>query len=152
MSTGIVIYSYTGHTQTVIKQLADQMVNKPAVFTLEPAGQINLSDLKTPIKSIPDITAYDTIILATPVHGGRMSSPMATFLDETQDLKNKQVILLATHFFPHKWGCAQMFQALEEECAQIGAEVIHTDDMCWPGLVRKTRLSKLVNRTIGFVE
>ena len=152
MSTGIVIYSYTGHTQTVIEKLADQMEKKPAIFTLEPARQINLSDLKTPIKSIPDITAYDTIILATPVHGSRMSSPMATFLDETQALKDKKVILLATHFFPHKWGCAQMFQAIEEECDQIGAEVIHTDDMCWPGLARKAQLAKLIERTIGMME
>ena len=152
MSTGIVLYSYTGHTQKVIEKLADQMENRPSIFTLEPVRQINLSDLKTPIKSIPNIAAYDTVILATPVHGGRMSSPMATFLDETQALKNKKVILLATHLFPHKWGCAQMFQAIEEECTRIGAEVIHTDDICWPGLLRKTHLSKLVNRTIGLVE
>ena len=65
MSTGIVLYSYTGHTQKVIEKLADQMENRPSIFTLEPVRQINLSDLKTPIKSIPNIAAYDTVILAT---------------------------------------------------------------------------------------
>lgn len=152
MTTGIIVYSYTGHTLSLVQQLVSQMEQKANIFTLEPAGQMNLSALKTPIKSVPDISSFDTAILATPVHGGRMSSPMATFLDETQDLLNKKVILLSTHFFPHAWGCKQMFSSMREICENKGAQVVHEGDLYWPGLTPRVQLHRLIKRTIGLVE
>ena len=69
---------------------------------------------------------YDVYILGSPVHGGRISAPMRTFLTETDDLNGKSCILFVTHFFRHSWGADQALAEFTENVVKkVGGSWIH---------------------------
>jgi multimeric flavodoxin WrbA len=98
----IVYYSYIGHTKKVLEQLSKKLINdgnKTVSLPLETLSRLDFSATKVPIKDIPDVYRYDLVILGSPVHGGRISAPTMTFLQESEDLPGKTIILFLTHFF-----------------------------------------------------
>ena len=108
-NTAIVYYSLSGNTQKCVETLA--AILNADIFKLEtvtsyPKGYGKLlavtreeskmktkRELKTPL---PDLSAYDRVLIGTPNWWGALSSPIRTFMDEA-DLKDKEVALFCTH-------------------------------------------------------
>ena len=141
MKIGLIYYSQTGHTGLVAGQL---------VSALENAGHqvktVPLSATQASIKEMPSIEPFDALILGTPVHGGRMSAPVRTFLESIASFAGKKVSFFLTHFLPRQWGAVQTIDALEKLCTEKGAVLQGSADVTWFSLCRKKQIREAVNR------
>jgi flavodoxin len=152
MNIGIVYYSHTGHTQRVVTALVARLKEMGKTITLvklEPTVSFKSSEVRVPINEIPSIGIYDTLILATPVNGGRMSAPMRSLLDNMHSLAGIQVAFLITHSLPYAWGTKQTIQILTAECEAKGAQILGEADVQWFSLPRKKRIDQTVNEMCG---
>ena len=64
--------------------------------TLKVAGRHHKEGTRPPLKSIPDLTAYDIVFLGSPIWYGTYAPPFATFAD-TVKLDGKTVVPFCTH-------------------------------------------------------
>jgi len=147
MKIGIVYYSHTGHTQRVVAQLASRLQDlgfNPDLLKLETLVPINFREARVLIKEGPAIDTDDALILATPVHGGRMCAPLRSFLDAQASLDGRQVACLATHFFRRGWGADQALGALVSACRAKGAEVLGQESVQWFSIRRKQGMHRAV--------
>ncbi len=84
----IVYVSQTGHTKAIVKRF-----NGFKIFELKEKD----NQVKTP--EYIDISSYDQIIFACPVHGFRAAAPMVDFLKQLNDLDHKVIDIFVTHLF-----------------------------------------------------
>jgi len=151
MDIGIIFYSFSGHTLSVSKKIKNHLENSGydvALEQLEPSGPFKLTDEVSELKTIPSIEKYNVLIIASPVHGGRMASPVAGFLKKVPHLKGKKMICLVTHFLPYSMGGKQMIRILKAACESLGAEVIATGNV--PRL--SLRQNKYINKVIDTIK
>jgi len=102
MKIGMIIYSYTGKTRLVAEKAAGKLRadgHELAFIFIEPKEPLNLKEVEFEIKEIPATMYFDALVLGTPVHGGRMSAPMRSFLKQRTSLGGLDIVFLATHFF-----------------------------------------------------
>ena len=100
MKKAIVIYSKTGNTLGVAKRLAEKM----NVEIMEIKVENDDPNIMVPtLTYIPDVSGYDHLIFASPVHGFNLSKVMQVYLNQLPDLENKSADLFITHFFPFAW-------------------------------------------------
>jgi flavodoxin len=107
VKVGLVYYSKTGHTKSVIEDIAQNILkdeHDTVLLPLELASPWHASADRLPLKELPQVQQFDKLVLGTPVHGGRMSAAMHTFLEDSEGLSGKQVIFLLTHLFWQGWG------------------------------------------------
>ena len=126
MKIGIIYYSFSGFTSSVSKKLTKRLSldgYEVGMEKLEPAGKLDVRVLRTELKSIPCIEDYDKLVIASPVHGGRIASPMAEFLEKTPSMMNKQVVCLVTHFLPYSTGGAQTVLLLKSALRGKGRKI-----------------------------
>ena len=64
--------------------------------TLKVAGRHHKEGTRPPLKSIPDLTAYDIVFLGSPIWYGTYAPPFATFADVAK-LDGKTVVPFCTH-------------------------------------------------------
>ena len=100
MRKGIVIYSKTGNTLGVAKRLSQKM----NVEVMEVKVENDDPNILVPkLTQIPDVTTYDHLVFAAPVHGFNLSKAMNVYLNQLPDLTGKTVDLFITHYFPFAW-------------------------------------------------
>ncbi|MBU1143583.1 MAG: flavodoxin [Firmicutes bacterium] len=100
MKKAIVIYSKTGNTLGVAKRLSEKM--NVEVMEIKVKDD-NPNIMEPTLTYIPDISNYDHLIFASPVHGFNLSKVMQVYLKQLPDLENKTADLYITHFFPFAW-------------------------------------------------
>ncbi|MCB2209938.1 flavodoxin domain-containing protein [bacterium] len=143
MEIGLVVYSNTGHTAKLAALLAAELQalgQGVRVIPLVPAGEYSMKELRTPLASSHDVSPFDVIVAATPVHGGRMAAPVRTFLEQTPTLAGKPVAFLLTHFLPYKMGAAQTIEAMTDLSEEAGATVLDSADVTWFSLGRHKKM------------
>lgn len=104
-----VYFSWSGSSKTVaeeVRRLAGGDILRletvepyPAEYraTTERAKKEREANARPPLKTtLPDLSAYGTIVLAHPIWGGHMPMPVRTFLDAV-DLSGKRVAHVTTH-------------------------------------------------------
>jgi len=97
MKQCIVYYSKTGNTKSVAEKFKDFDLLEVKASSDDPNIQI------PSLTVIPDISHYDYVIFATPVHGFQISKIMKTYLETINSYKDKTIDLYITHFFPFAW-------------------------------------------------
>ncbi len=154
MKIGIIYFSKTGHTKLVVEKLAARLVeNKHDIqmSSLEISAPWSSSSEFLPLKYLPEVRPYDFLVIGTPVHGGRLSSPMRTFLESTQNFHRKKIAILITHLFWKGWGTNQTIQQIKEISAAKGADLIGFGDVMWPGFGRNKRIDIAVDQIISYI-
>ncbi|MBG0786773.1 MAG: flavodoxin family protein [Anaerolineaceae bacterium] len=154
MKIGVIYYSYSGHTALVVDQLVTNLNASGAdvsKIVLEPEGPLQLSAITVPLKTQPDVSGFDVLILGTPVHGGRMSAPMLAFLEKVPTLEGKHVAYLLTHFLPRKWGAVQTIEVMKGLCWERGAKILGSADVTWLSLGRKKQIQAAIEEIKGLV-
>lgn len=106
--TVIIYYSLEGHTHLIAQKMSEQLdcptirlllkkefSKTNAFFKFFFAGQSAVFHFKPELANEKiDLSAYDTLILATPVWAENMSSPIRSFLS-SYDLAGKKVFLVS---------------------------------------------------------
>lgn len=108
--TVLIYYSLDGHTHFIAQKMSRQLQCPTIRLKLEQefsstntflkffwAGQSSVFRTKPPLanKTI-DLSSYDTLIIATPVWAGNLSSPVRSFLAKYA-IEGKQVFLVASN-------------------------------------------------------
>ncbi len=143
MKVGLVYYSRTGHTKQIIDGIAEELQKENYdidIIPLELASPWDASADRLPLKALPDVHLFDRLILGTPVHGGRMSAAIRTFLEESEALSDKKVVFLLTHLFWQGWGADQTIQQMRDLSIAKGATVLGSANVRWLGFRRGQRI------------
>ena len=148
MKIGVIYYSKTGHTARLADELSAklrQAGHEVDVRGLETEEPLSLSVERAAIKEIPDIRVYDALAIGTPVHGGRISAPVLTFIEESPSFSGKPVGFFLTHFFPRKFSAHITITALEKLGVEKGGEVLGSESVNWFSFHRKKQIESAAN-------
>jgi multimeric flavodoxin WrbA len=149
MNIGLVVYSWTGHTLAVATEARDHLAaagHKVTLERLETVGPVRPGDTNVQLRAMPGIDGYDALVFGSPVQGGMVSSPMATYLDQIASLQDKKVACLVTHFFPARWGANQALDQFKAICRAKGATVCALVEMGWPRFGRKDKMDHVAEQ------
>lgn len=152
MNIGIVVYSHTGHTLSVATKLKGKLSADGHTVTLEQletVAPLKMSDTTAELKVMPAIDAYDALVFACPVRGGTPAPPMRVYLEQIPSLAGKDVACLVTGILPFAWGRLQTLVTLKEMCESKGATVLGMESVWWLSLVRRRRISEVVDHLSG---
>lgn len=148
MNIGIMVYSRSGHTLSVAEKLRDRLAGDGHAVRLEevkaPPGPPQPGRTDVPLETVPQIDAYDALVIGCPVWGGIPASPMAAYLEQLPTLAGKQVLCLATGVFPAGWGRNQCLARLEAICEHKGAAVVGSGSVGWLSLRRGRQIARVV--------
>ncbi|MFN2305049.1 MAG: flavodoxin family protein, partial [Anaerolineales bacterium] len=147
MNIALVFFSHMGHTKKAGEAVAGQLTaegHHVNIFGIQPKEKLNLRAEEVEIKNQPEISSFDVLILGTPVHGGRMSAPIFTFLDQMPIVNGLRTVLLLTHFFRKEWGALQTIQSLEVLCKTKGLDVLGYANVKWFSFYRNRNIQRAV--------
>jgi len=148
MKIGIMVYSRTGHTLSVARELEKKLSadgHQAALEQIETAGPVSPGATSVTLRTKPAVDAYQQLVIACPVQGGLPAVPMLAYLEQLASLEGKQVALLVTGFFPEKWGRSQTLARLKEMCESKGAAVRGSASVGWFSLARRSQIASAVN-------
>ena len=149
MNIGLVVYSQTGHTLSVVMKLKEKLSAAGHAVTLEQletAGAVGLGAASAELKTRPAINVYDALVFCAPVQGGVPAAPMASYLEQVASLEGKRVACLVTGFFPAAgWGRNQTIAQMKAVCEAKGATVCGAGSVGWFTLNRKSQISQVVD-------
>ena len=151
MNIGIILYSQTGNTLSVAKQMMNVLEkkgHKVSIERVEIQGELKHPE---PVKFsfVPDSSAYDALILASPVHGFSLSTPMRQYLEEHSKLRGKRIACFVTMAFPFAFmGGNRTIGQMRDICKGKGGKVIRTGVVNWMGEERRKGIMKIVVRNI----
>jgi flavodoxin len=135
MNICIIVYSKTGHTLSLANKLKDKLDSLEHNTTLARLGD-----------SEPDISKYNGLVIATPVHGGSPAKAVKGYLEKLPSLKNKKMVCLATSLFPAALGRNQTLKYLKKKCEGKGAEVCDVGGISSLSFGKKKKTEELVER------
>ncbi|TYB96678.1 MAG: flavodoxin/nitric oxide synthase [Kosmotoga sp.] len=135
MNIGIIVYSKTGHTLSLVNKLKDKLDSLGHDTTLAKLGT-----------SEPDISKYEGLVIGTPVHGGSPAEAVKDYLEKLPSLEDKKVVCLATSFFPAALGRNQTLKYLKEKCEEKGAEVCGSGGISSLSFGKKKKTEELVEK------
>ncbi len=135
MNISIVVYSKTGHTISLANRLKNKLDKLGHNTTLAKLGS-----------SEPDISKYDGLVIATPVHGASPAEAVKDYLDKLPSLKGKKMACLATSLFPAALGRNQTLKYLKETCESKGAEVCSTGGISSLSFGKKKKIKELIKK------
>lgn len=106
MNVGIVVYSHTGNTLSVAEKLAQGIRasgHAVQIVRIEPVDS-NLQ-AKPPVKlqSVPDISTFDVVVFASPIHGFTLAQAMKAYLEQLPDLEGKFIYSYVTQHLKWAW-------------------------------------------------
>jgi flavodoxin len=147
MKTGIIIHSHTNNTLSVGQRLADAMLAQGDFVKLERVIAVNEdpnAKEKVQLAAVPDVAAYDYIILGAPVRGFSLSPVMTAYLAALSDLKGKRVACFVTEHFPKPWlGGSRAIKQMVQYISRRGGSVTQTAIINWTNKARETQIQHL---------
>jgi flavodoxin len=148
MKIGIIVYSKTGHTLTVARELEQRLSSARHDVTLEqvePEGEASPNAETVPLANAPAVDGYDGLVFGCPVWGASVAPPMDTYLAQLPSLEGKEVGLLVTHAFPFRIMATRPLGALREACEAKGATILGSADVTWLSFRRRRQILDAVD-------
>ncbi len=149
MKISIITYSRCGKTLAVSKKLEEKLSangHQVTLTQLETVGPLMPGARTVGLVLKPKVETNDLLVFASPVNGGQISAPLASFLNQILSLKGKKVICLVTHFLFFGWGANQAIQQMKMLCEKKGAEVIGSGDVRWTFLYPAKQIDETVEK------
>ncbi len=143
MKIGMIYYSKTGHTAQLAEKAAEKLRkagHDVDIRRLETVVPLSMSAERAAVKEMPAIGDYDALAVGTPVHGGRISAPVVTFIENTPSFEGKPVVFFLTHFFPTKLSAHITIDALEKLGSEKNGQVLGSVDVTWFSFTRKKQV------------
>ena len=104
MKIGIITYSKTGNTLSVAERIKESLLNLGKDVTILKVESINEAENKVGnLTNPPDVSLYDVIIFASPVHAFSLAPVMNLYLSQIDSLTDKQVYCFVTQHFKKPW-------------------------------------------------
>ncbi|OHD53605.1 MAG: hypothetical protein A2Y33_06700 [Spirochaetes bacterium GWF1_51_8] len=155
MKIGIIVNSKSGHTLQAAEVLKQKLAARGLDVRLERVSAYDESPMdkgSVKLKSAPDISGYDTLVVCAWVMGGTLCPAMNTYLSGNNNLSGKTAVCMITHAFPFKsWGGTQTLNQTERLLESKGALVKGGGIVNWMGFGRKSRIDSVAEWTAGLI-
>ena len=150
MNVGIILYSHTGHTLSVGQKIMETLLaqgNEVHLERIEAANAEPNSRQPPVLTSIPDITAYDAVILGAPVQGGRLSPVIQAYLDILPSVREKKAACFVTQHFKAKWmGSARAVRQITQAVEQKGTSILASGIVQWTSKDRDEQIRQVADQ------
>jgi flavodoxin len=154
MKIGIIVYSYTGHTLSAAQKLEEAIKaagHSANLERVEPVVDNPNSNDPVQLKSSPDVTQYEAVVFASPVHAFSLSRVMKLYLSQLPDMTGKKVHCFVTQQLKWPWmGGNRAVRQITEACRAKGADVISGGVVNWSGKDRDSQIDDIVRRMSVF--
>ena len=147
MNIGLLVYSVSGHSLSVAKRLKARLEatgHTATMVRLETVGGSRLEAERTPLKALPELDAYDGLVVCSPVRGGALPPPVCAMMEQLSGLEHKRVACLLTHAFRPTWGANQTLAQMRELCQQRGMSLCGACETSWHLLGREKNIARAV--------
>ena len=148
MNIGLIVYSQTGHTNSVAVTLQKKLTAAGHSAVLEQitiTGNTPAQPGKFQLSKIPTADSYDAIIFGAPVQASSLNPVMKAYMGQLSSLKGKKVALLVTKQIPILWlGGTGAIARMKKECESRGATVIGTEIIAWASLKREQSINRSI--------
>lgn len=150
MKVGIIVHSQTGHTLSVTEKLKEKLSaagHSVNVEQITPVDPKQTDPKKVRIEKLPDLSAYDALVLAAPVQAFSVSPVMKAYLPQLPALNGKKVAAFVTKGLPFKWtGGNKAILQIKSAVESKGGNVVGTGIVVWPGGNRDKKVADLVEQ------
>ncbi|HUT86633.1 MAG TPA: flavodoxin [Candidatus Heimdallarchaeota archaeon] len=127
MKIGIIVYSQTGNTLSVVEKLKEKLAAEGHTVVLEQvtvAGGRKSGDRAFQLETRPDVASYDALVFGSAVEAFSLSQVLKSYLAGVDSLQGKQVACLVTQSFPYPWmGGNRAIRQMRRICESKGATV-----------------------------
>jgi flavodoxin len=148
MKVGIIVYSNTGNTISVAERLEKSLAAKGHNVEIKRVELENESPKPgSPLilKTAPDITPYDTVIFASPVHAFSLAPAMKLYLSQIGALSGIKTHCFITQGFKKSWlGGNRAVRQISAACKAKGGSMISTGIVNWPDEQRERQIQEIV--------
>lgn len=150
MNIGIIIYSQTGNTNTVVNKLKERLSangHVAEIVQLKVLGEVHPGKKDIQFQSLPGVEQYDVIVFGSPVQAFTLATPMRCYLEQLDSLIGKKVALLVTQFFPYPFlGGNQAIRRMKQICEEKGARICVAEIINWSRRRRDVNITEVVER------
>ncbi|NLN47292.1 MAG: flavodoxin [Clostridiaceae bacterium] len=150
MKVGVICYSNTGNTLSVAQKVEQALAVAGHTVQIEQVEPVS-SEIKpgTPVtlKTAPDPSPYDVVILASPVHAFSLAPVMKLYLSRLPGLANKPVHCFVTQHLKKAWmGGNHAVRQIRAGCKSNGAELLSSGIVNWSSSQRDQQIESIVDR------
>lgn len=151
MNIGMIVFSHTGNTLSVAAKLQEKLASAGHSVTLERLEVVGGYDPQSPgqieFEALPQLEAYDALVLGAPVQAFSLSPVMATYLKQAPSLENKKAACLVTQAFPFAWlGGNRAVRQMEKACRSKGATICGSGVVNWMKPSREQQIAEVTDR------
>jgi len=150
MNAGIIVYSQTGNTLSVAEKLKKALEADGHTVNIERVeiqGDSTGSPAPVKLESAPDITPYDFVVFASPVHAFSLAPAMKTYLSQVSNLTGKKVCCFVTQHMKKAWmGGNNAVRQIKTICKTKGADIIASGVVNWSGNTRSEQIDDIIER------
>ena len=150
MKIGLVVYSHTGNTFSVVEKLQKELAAKGHdvnIERLEPVDKddVNPSAHDIEYKSLPDLKQYEGYVFASPVQAFSLCAGMKSFLEKMESLENKKTFCFVTKGLPFNWtGGTRAIKQFKNLLETKNADIVESGIIKWSSNKEKD-IEKLID-------
>jgi flavodoxin len=150
MRIGIILYSQTGNTRTVAEVLKEKLLSRghtAEIDEIKVEGEPKPGEKEIAFSQVPDVTAYDAVVLAAQVQAFSLSMVMKAFLEKMGSLEGKKAALLVSKHLAGNWtGGNGAIRTMKKAAAGRGAEVVEKGIIIWSSKTRDALIEEVTDR------
>jgi menaquinone-dependent protoporphyrinogen IX oxidase len=151
MKIGIIVHSQTGHNLAVAEALKAKLATMGHTANIErinPVDPKQTDPKNIKLEKLPDLGAYDALVLAAPVQAFSLSNVMKAYLPQLPALNGKKAAIFVTKGLPFNWtGGNSSVSAIKKAVESKGGVVVGSELMAWGGDAdREKRIAELIDR------
>jgi len=150
MKVGVICYSQTGNTLSVAQKVEEALVTAGHTVQIEQVVPVS-SEFKpgAPIalKTSPDPSPYDVVILASPVHAFSLAPVMKFYLSNLPGIADKPVHCFVTQHLKKAWlGGNHAVRQIRAACTANGTALVSSGIVNWSSSQRERQIESVVDR------
>ena len=146
MNIGIVVYSQTGNTRLVATKLKEALSaagHRAVLEEVKLAGERKQGSKIFELGPLPNLDAYDALVLGTSVEAMSLSPIMVKYLEAVPTLERKSVACLLTQGLPYRWlGGNRAVRTMTRLCEAKGAKILGSCVVNWMGAGLDARIAR----------
>jgi flavodoxin len=150
MKIGIIVYSQTGNTLSVAQRLEKALSVKghtAEIVRVEISDSVTKRPAPVSLKASPDISRFDGLIFASPVHAFSLAPAMKLYLSQLQSLSGKSVCCFVTMGLKKAWmGGNSSVRQFKARCGAKGANIIESGIVIWSSPEREKQIEDTVKK------
>jgi flavodoxin len=135
MKTGIIVFSQTGNTLSVAEKMKEKFLKGGFETEIKQIMQTDVNNRdpkKIEIKNMPDLSAYDVIIFASPVQAFSLAAVFKAYLEKIDPLEGKVTLCYVTKGLTFKkTGGNKAIKIITDIVLSKGGDIKASGIICW---------------------